>query len=294
MQKTAHRMTTAHRTYGFTLVEISVVFVIIGLIIGGIFMGNDMIKSSQLRGVLKDIEQFNAATNTFQEKYNALPGDMPNATDYWGANGGNTLPPLTAAGVNCGFTSTAGVNTATTATSTCNGDGDGNITSPITTYTFNEAIYFWRHLQDAGLISCNCSGQSYSNYGNSYPGFNAPLSPLGNGSGYSIRSAAYIVARGPAVGYFYQPAVTTGNYFTLGAATLTTNVLSPTITSADAYNLDLKIDDGIPSTGNVQSPMPIYGGSYAPLCSTSTTASAAKYNLANSGIICSLLFKASF
>ena len=284
MQKTAHRMTTAHRTYGFTLVEISVVFVIIGLIIGGIFMGNDMIKSSQLRGVLKDIEQFNAATNTFQEKYNALPGDMPNATDYWGENSGI-----------CYYAgSTPNYNQATT-TSTCNGNGDGMIggeglkTAVLTTTDMNEPIFFWRHLQNAGLINCNCSGQSILSYGRTIPGYNSPLSPLGNGSGYGVGDGSSYLFQFQA----YQ--MTGHHYFTIGVLPDQPYLpINPVMTANEAYNIDLKIDDGIPSTGIVMTTTYHYYPAHTDVCATSATVSLAKYNTSTPGIICALFFQASF
>lgn len=64
------------RKQGFTLVEISIVLVIIGLIVGGILTGRDLIRASQLRGLISEVEQFQTAANTFRIKYNQLPGDM--------------------------------------------------------------------------------------------------------------------------------------------------------------------------------------------------------------------------
>src|SRR5262249_3826116 len=71
-----------HMTKGFTLIELSIVLVIIGLIVGGVLVGQDMILSAQIRNAIKQVEQFNTATEAFKSKYNCLPGNCANATDY--------------------------------------------------------------------------------------------------------------------------------------------------------------------------------------------------------------------
>ncbi len=74
---------------GFTLLELSIVLVIIGLIIGGITVGADMIRSAELSSVASDFTKYRTSINTFRLKYNALPGDMKNATAYWPTAAGN-------------------------------------------------------------------------------------------------------------------------------------------------------------------------------------------------------------
>ena len=64
------------RNKGFTLIELSIVLVIIGLLIGGLVAGNDMRKSAEVRSQITQIEKIQTATNTFKAKFNALPGDM--------------------------------------------------------------------------------------------------------------------------------------------------------------------------------------------------------------------------
>src|SRR5271156_1365895 len=62
---------------GFTLIELSIVLVIIGLIVGGVLVGRDLIASAQVRSQITQIEKYNTATNTFRAKYGYLPGDIP-------------------------------------------------------------------------------------------------------------------------------------------------------------------------------------------------------------------------
>ena len=71
-------------TQGFSLVELSIVLVILGLLTGGILAGQNLIRASELRSVSTQINQLNTAFMTFRDTYFALPGDMRNAQDFWG------------------------------------------------------------------------------------------------------------------------------------------------------------------------------------------------------------------
>lgn len=61
---------------GFTLIELSIVLVTIGLLVGGVLVGQDLIKGAEVRAQITQIEKFNTAANTFYGKYGYLPGDM--------------------------------------------------------------------------------------------------------------------------------------------------------------------------------------------------------------------------
>ena len=64
---------------GFTLIELSIVLVIIGLIAGGVLIGRDLINAAAIRAQISQIEKIQTAVNTFRGKFNALPGDMGTA-----------------------------------------------------------------------------------------------------------------------------------------------------------------------------------------------------------------------
>lgn len=122
--------------HGFSLLELSIALAIIGIIVGGILVGADMIRAAELRSVMNDMNRYQAAVLTFKDKFLSLPGDMIQATAFWGrADGGtdvtqNCANPLTDAG---------------TGTQTCNGDGDGWVTGSV------EQRRVWQHLANAGM-----------------------------------------------------------------------------------------------------------------------------------------------
>lgn len=62
---------------GFTLIEIAIVLVIIGLLAGGILKGQQMIENAKYKAWVKEIDSYRTAVMTFRDKYRYLPGDYP-------------------------------------------------------------------------------------------------------------------------------------------------------------------------------------------------------------------------
>jgi prepilin-type N-terminal cleavage/methylation domain-containing protein len=112
---------------GFTLVELSIVIVIISLIIAGITVGQGLVKQSKLTMVISKFNEYSTAVNTFKLQYDALPGDISNANSYW---------PSCAA-----------------VTTDCNGNGNKSIEEGGASNTTRETLRFWQHLGLSLLIS---------------------------------------------------------------------------------------------------------------------------------------------
>ncbi|MCB9991587.1 MAG: prepilin-type N-terminal cleavage/methylation domain-containing protein [Rhodospirillales bacterium] len=72
-----HEITADKRQAGFTLVELAVVMIIIGLLIGGVLKGQELIANAQITGTASAVKSIDAATTTFRDTYAALPGISP-------------------------------------------------------------------------------------------------------------------------------------------------------------------------------------------------------------------------
>lgn len=83
---------------GFTLIELSIVLVIIALIVGGVLTGRELIRVAQNRAYVAQITEYNAAVVAFRGKYNCLPGDCANGTSFFpttaNGNGNNIISTL--------------------------------------------------------------------------------------------------------------------------------------------------------------------------------------------------------
>ncbi len=229
---------------GFSLVELSIVLVILGLLVGGVLSGQSLIRAAELRRVTSDAERFMAAHRLFQDKYFSPPGDMTNATQFWGVAAGN--------GANA-----ACRDFVSTGLPTCNGNGDGLIDSD------NNIIYeemrYWQHLSNAGLIEGRYTG-TYNASGDYTPGVNVP-------SG-RIKSSAiwYIYSDAPNELAVYLMEVSDGS-----------RILKP----EEAWNIDTKLDDGIPNRGKVRP--------YSDTPNTCLNAAETQYQLASSAALCGLI-----
>jgi prepilin-type N-terminal cleavage/methylation domain-containing protein len=68
---------------GFTLVEIAIVLVIIGLLLGGILKGQEMITQAKIKNIINDFNGVTVAVTSYQDRYRAIPGDDQNASTRW-------------------------------------------------------------------------------------------------------------------------------------------------------------------------------------------------------------------
>ena len=265
---------------GFSLVELSIVLVILGLLTGGILTGQSLIRAAELRQITGNFERYTVAVNTFRDKYFALPGDLRNAVKFWGAQAGGTAD---------GFDATcAALETAATDQATCNGDGNGKLGGRFgqSGDDFYEQFRFWQHLANAGLIEGSYAGISYGGRSvkRSRPGFNVPKGPEGN-RGYS----AFYLQNMDGYHLFFDGHY--GNTFGYGSQVATGPGLGSGLTSTEMWGMDKKLDDGRPGQGKIRDFSPSASGD---ACVTSNDPETAEYNFTSSSGACSILWVAGF
>ncbi|HUW51393.1 MAG TPA: prepilin-type N-terminal cleavage/methylation domain-containing protein [Sulfuricella sp.] len=117
---------------GFTLVEIAIVMVIIGLLLGGVLKGQELITNSKIKNAVNDLNGISAAFNAYTDRYRHMAGDD------------GPLATLTARG-----------GPWLTVTQFGNNDGILTITAAQTFTGAGENDNFWQHLKAAGLITGN-------------------------------------------------------------------------------------------------------------------------------------------
>lgn len=265
-----------HHRSGFTLVELAIVLVIMGLIVGGVLVGRDLVRAAELRSVVNEYNQYRVAVNTFREKYRGLPGDLTNATDYWGTDPGG-----------CPSTPT---NTVAK-TTTCNGNGDGIIGSFAAlalpdTVPFREIWRAWQQLANAGLVAGSFTGATGADGAWSLQymviGQNVPASRL-NSAGWTFYPCDSCDIIGPTV-YFPSNHRTQLRIGAIGLESTAHLIGADIFTGPEALALDTKIDDGKPAYGT------IITYKSAGTCISSNTASAATYVTTDDTIRCHLYF----
>lgn len=236
---------------GFTLVELALVIVIIGLLAGGILIGRDLLRAAEMRKTYRQFEEIVAAVNAFHAKYNCLPGDCPTATEVFGAyDTSYACPP----------------DNSSVGTATCDGDGNGEVEAT-NSLGDHEVFIFWQHLADAGLINGMFSGAASTTAGGTFltePGVNCPVLAAASNNCFSMGFGTGMdgCATAPSEGgdirgncLFMWPrggdisTVQTGQGF----------VFSPT----ESFGYDAKYDDGLPTSGRLRNESSVPCGSWS-------------------------------
>lgn len=259
----------------FTLIEVSILLLIIALLAGSVFSGKELIYNAQIRATISQNEQFNLAANAFKGKYNCLPGDCRDA-------------------VSKGLGVSGGVGD--------NGNGDDKIgvrVIGLCCYLDEfEINYFWNHLNKANLISENTAS----------PYIQLPSSNINGNKGF------WVVMHDEIASYNSVPiSIWPGSHlFWIMGNMNQADRGAATLSGLDAYQIDAKLDDGLPLTGNVKATNDFtndqynYNGINPQLavaaagpdnCVTSDTTPStygANSTVRTSDSLCGLIFKASF
>lgn len=217
------------KSKGFTLVELAIVITIIGLLIGGILKGQEMINNARITATIAQVKSYQAAVETFRDRFDNLPGDMPAAQ--------TKLASCTAAAYcyNGNGDSFIGLNS---------GSATAMQTSVITAPQV-ETTMFWKHLALADLISGVNVGSNPTTpaWGQTHPsspmagGFHVLFLRTNPSGGAVNRSAHWIRLQN----------VSSGSSAFVGPASSGAEAVAP----RDAAIIDRKMDDGIALSGNV-------------------------------------------
>lgn len=115
------------RQQGFTLIEIAIVLVIIGLLLGGVLKGQELINQAKIKKINNDFESMAALVYAYQDRYKVLPGDDNQATARWPAatnGGGNNIIA-----------------------------GNFDAATPANAAAAPETLLFWQHMRASGFIA---------------------------------------------------------------------------------------------------------------------------------------------
>jgi len=204
---------------GFTLIEIAIVLVIIGLLLGGVLKGQELINSAKVKNLATDFRNIPVYIYGYQDKFRALPGDDAGAVAHLGG---------TCTAATCVATGPATCNNGSAGPCVGNGVLDGNWNDAATTK--NETVYFWQHVRLAGLAP----GPTVLTDPTYFP-TNAMGGSIGIQSGTSDNTKT------PITDLSATPVAIRGTYI----------ICSAGILGKFVKQLDLTMDDGNPATGSM-------------------------------------------
>ena len=227
---------------GFTLMEIAIVLSVFGLVVGGIILGQSMVRTSALLGVTSDVQRISTAVNQFRTQYGSLPGDMRTATSYFSG--------------------------------AVNGNGNSRIGQfPGTEY--GEVFQVAYQLSQAGLLEGRFTGTGTSRA--MVPGTNVPKSKLDDSIGYTVVYwGGYTDASDFTTMGSYGYALQRGHALLFGRSESgTLETYGKAISAEEALMIDGKADDGKPQLGKYVVANPAGSSD----CVTSAAGASALYNV---------------
>jgi len=248
----------ANAQRGFTLIEMSIVLVIIGLIVGGILKGQELIESSRQKNAISQVDRVRAGVTTFTDRYRALPGDFANAAGVFvGGGTGNEDGIIGAIAANV-----AGLMTTNGAT------GENK--------NFFNQLAASELLGGVSIIGGAVDATAFAGGAVASPLPQAPFPATGWTIAYGVHQGGAAVTLTSAFNWLRMSKFNAGA-LTGGAAGQA--AMSP----QRAFQLDQKYDDGLPMTGSIRS------GAVGTGCGTAGADTG--YTVATTNIECVMLFQ---
>lgn len=207
-------MNKKYYSKGFTLVELSIVIIIIGLIVGGVVGGQSLVRSAEVQSVIKDYTKYTTAAKAFKLEYDSLPGDFSEAEDYWGA--GNTN----------------------------NGDNNRKVNYG------NEMTLFWQHMSLAEIIpgefqDTHCTGSVNPGTCSAYADFSSSVGWFAAHNENSNFSTGGTCGKGAGASTAYSNYASSMEYMlVLVKDTPCSTFLKGPLAPKEVKKIDKKIDDG--------------------------------------------------
>jgi len=282
------KKTFSSKKSAFSLIELSIVLIIIGLLIAGVTGGASLIRSSELRSAMGEARGYAVAVNGFYSQYNALPGDY-----YSGVPGSGTY---------------AGVSGSIYAGTTNGFDNKIEYYATDTSANSSESVVAWDQLIKTGSIDSTLTLTQAASTAAQVYGTNMPASKIkfagwhfdyrnnvGGTHNYALTTvAAGATAEGAANAPSNQNVVVLTGTTIAASPTKTlvngaTNSSLGAVTGPDALSIDTKIDDGFANAGKVRGLNP---SNFTTGCYTASTNANAAYILTSAtSKVCALTFQ---
>lgn len=214
---------------GFTLIEIAIVLVIIGLLLGGVLKGQELINSAKVKNLASDFRNIPVLIYGYQDRYKAIPGDQTQAALDLQFPPAGTATGCTPASATCSFTTPNGVI-----------NGAWNATT-----VASESFVFWQHVRLAGLAPgpTSTADANYrpTNASGGFIGIQSGVTPPITGP--TALTGTYIICSDGILGRFAKQLDTTldngntqtGSVMVTDTATAPTSIATGSVADANTY-----------------------------------------------------------
>ena len=195
----------------FSLVELSIVLIIVGLLVAGVTGGSKLIQNANVQSLMRDMNQISTAYKTFRLSYDAFPGDFDAATDFWSG--------------------------------TINGDGDGKIEHLVTlaaSANGTETSNAFEHMSKAEIFPGSFINDVSTTVADNNYAYASKLN--------SNAIILYYKDSGDVTHTGFIASMQTSNLLLLGS---NKNSVGAFISGRNAFTIDKKLDDGLATSGIV-------------------------------------------